>query len=270
MAGKIAMTAMGPMSTAFWRYLIATACLLPFAWRGVRDGMKTREGVFEFLLLGLTGIFAYHWFFFKGLQYESAGTTALVITTNPALTALLSALIYKERLSPLRLMGFSLAFFGALLVLGNGDLEKILALDFGHGALLLGLAVAVWSVYVLLSKKAVKRVSAVTATAASFAFGLPMLFVAALLEAPLASALAAPPKAWVAVAFMGIFCSSVAFALFLKGVEKIGATRASVFIYLVPAFAIFFAYFILGETITPEKLMGGGVIVAGVWLTTGK
>ncbi|TAL16123.1 DMT family transporter [bacterium] len=267
-AGKIALEQMGPMTVAFWRYLIASLCLLPFTWNGLKKASKNRILVFRLFLMGLTGIFAYHWFFFKGLQLEDAGTTALVITTNPALTALLSAYFLKEKLSPVKWTGFLLAALGALIVLSGGDPEKLLALKFGKGAYLLATAVVFWSVYTLISKQVVGATTPATATSASFLIGLPMLFLAALAEAPPASALSASAEAWAAIFYMSVFCSAIAFALFMKGVGEIGAVKASVYIYLIPAFSLFFAKIILNEPITAGKVIGGLVIIGGVALTS--
>lgn len=269
-AGKIALGHLPPLTTAFWRFALGTATLLA-VWAH-REGPgtlpRTWAAWWGLASLGLSGVFAYNWFFFKGLALTEAGAAALVITTNPALTALLSALLLGERLSPGKLAGFILAAAGALVVLSGGHLSRLLSLHLGPGAGLLGAAVCCWVAYVLLGRVVLRGVSPLTATTAAFALGLPFLGVAAGREAPLASVFAAPAEAWAALLFMGLFSSAIAFLWFYEGVRALGASRASVFIYLVPGFALLFSHWLLGEPVTGPKVAGGGLVLVGVALTS--
>lgn len=269
-AGKLALAYLPPLTTAFWRFALGTAVLVA-VWAH-REGPRTlprKAAAWAGLAsLGVTGVFAYNWFFFKGLALTDAGAAALVITTNPALTALLSALLLRERLAPLKVLGFLLAACGALVVLSGGHLGRLLALRLGPGAGLLAAAVACWVAYVLLGKVVLGGVSPLTATTAGFALGLPLLAVGAHREAPLAAVLAAPAVAWGALVFMGVFSSALAFLWFYEGVRAIGASRASVFIYLVPGFALLFSHWLLGEAVTWPKIAGGALVLLGVALTS--
>jgi drug/metabolite transporter (DMT)-like permease len=69
---------------------------------------------------------------------------------------------------------------------------------------------------------------------------------------------------------MSVFCSAVCFALFMRGVGEIGAVKASVYIYLIPAFSLLFAKILLDEPVTSGKIVGGLIIIAGVALTSRK
>ncbi len=269
-AGKVALAHLPPVTTAFWRFAVGTGALLAlWAWReGPRAWPRSARGWGGLAALGLTGIFAYNALFFRGLALAEAGAAALVITTNPALTALLSAALLGERLSPSRVVGFALAASGALVVLTGGHLARLAQLDLGPGAGHLGGAVLCWVGYVLLGKLVFRWVSPLTATLGAFAVGTPLLAVAAAAEAPLTGAFAAPGVAWAALAFMGIFSSAVAFLWFSEGVVVLGAARASVFIYLVPGFALVLARLVLGEPVTAPKLAGWALVALGVALTS--
>jgi drug/metabolite transporter (DMT)-like permease len=269
-AGKVALRHLPPLTTAFWRFAAGATVLAVFwAYRaGSREIPRTIRAWTGLALLGLTGVFAYNWFFFKGLALAEAGAAALVITTNPALTALCSALLLGERLSASRVAGFALAAAGALVVLSGGHLGRLFYLQLGPGSGYLGAAVLCWVAYVLLSKVALRGISPLTATAAAFVIGTPLLGLGAHAEGGLRLALSTPAEAWVAILFMGVFSSALAFLWFYEGVVAIGASQASVFIYLVPGFALIFASFILGESVTAAKLAGGALVVAGVALTS--
>lgn len=268
-AGKIALASLGPLTTAFWRFAIGTAALLPiWVWReGWGAAPRSARSWAGLAILGVVGVFGYNWFFFRGLALVEPGAAALVITTNPALTALVSSVFLRERLSPAKVLGFALAGSGALVVLAGGDVAALAHLRLGPGAGLLGLAVLCWVAYIVLGKIVMGSVSPLTATAGSFVLGLPLLAAEAWREAPLDAAFAAPASTWVAVGFMGVCSSAIAFLWFYEGVKTLGAARASVFIYLVPGFALGISHWLLGEPITLPKMVGGGLVVFGVVLT---
>lgn len=269
-AGKIALRDVAPVAAAFWRFALGTGVLGWFWARrtGPADLPRTWRGWTGLAALGVSGVFAYNWFFFQGLASTEAGAAALVITTNPALTAVCAGLFLGERLSPVRVLGFALAVVGALVVLSGGDSHRLLSLRLGPGAAFLGAAVLCWVAYVLWGKVVLRGVSPLTATAAAFAFGTPLLGVGAQAEGGLVAALGASWQAWAALLFMGVFSSALGFLWFYEGVAALGAARASVFIYLVPGFALVFAWLLLGEAVSGPKLLGGVLVVAGVALTS--
>lgn len=269
-AGKVALASLGPVTVAFWRFAVGAALLVPVWAR--REGFsrlpRRRRDWLGLAALGLVGVWGYNWFFFQGLALVEPGAAALVVTTNPALTALVSSVVLGERLSPRRVLGFALAASGALVVLSGGDPGALLALRLGPGAGLLGLAVVCWVAYVVLGRVVMRGVSPLLATAGSFVLGLPLLLLGALAEGPLGSAFSSPSAAWAAVLFMGVCSSALAFLWFYEGVASLGAARASVFIYLVPAFALGLSRLLLGEAVTLPKVLGGALVVAGVGLTS--
>jgi drug/metabolite transporter (DMT)-like permease len=73
-------------------------------------------------------------------------------------------------------------------------------------------------------------------------------------------------SAWTALAFLGVFGTGVAFVWFYEGVRRLGTARTAVFVNLVPVFAIAFGVLLLGETLEPSMVVGGLVVVGGVWL----
>jgi drug/metabolite transporter (DMT)-like permease len=269
-AGKIALASLGPLTVAFWRFALGAAVLVP-VW-ALREGWAARPREARAWAglagLGVLGVFGYNWLFFRGLALVEPGAAALVITTNPALTALVSSVFLGERLAPTKVLGFALAASGALVVLSGGNLEALVHARLGPGAGLLGLAVLCWVAYIVLGKVVMGGVSPLTATTGSFVLGLPLLAAEAWREAPLGAVLAAPVPAWVAIGFMGVCSSALAFLWFYEGVKALGAARASVFIYLVPGFALALSHLLLGEAVSLPKIAGGTLVVAGVLLAS--
>jgi drug/metabolite transporter (DMT)-like permease len=102
------------------------------------------------------------------------------------------------------------------------------------------------------------------ATAYSTWAGTAMLFVPLLLLPQAETAWTA--RAILATVFLGLLGTSVAFLLFLKGIGQIGASRASIFVNLVPVFGVVFSAAILREMPGASALFGGALVIAGVRL----
>ena len=75
-------------------------------------------------------------------------------------------------------------------------------------------------------------------------------------------------RVWASVLFLAIGGTALAFTWFADGVRRIGAAKASVFVNLVPVFAVLQAAVLLDERLGLPVLAGGLLVIAGVWLTT--
>jgi len=73
-------------------------------------------------------------------------------------------------------------------------------------------------------------------------------------------------RAWAAIVFLAIFGTAIALVLFYDGVRRIGAARTSVFINLVPVFAVALGVLLLGEALEASMLVGGVLVVGGIFL----
>jgi len=99
-------------------------------------------------------------------------------------------------------------------------------------------------------------------------FGGAMLALAALFERPWAAVADLPARGWLAIAYIGIFGTVVAFLFFSEGVRRIGPSRTAIFINFVPVFGVAFSALFLGEPILASMIVGGGMVIGGVLLTT--
>jgi drug/metabolite transporter (DMT)-like permease len=271
-AGRVAAQALPALSASAWRFAIATL-LLTIWWAfsgGLREAQSlSRRQWLGLLLGGAVGVFGYAAFFLLGLQHVPAGRAALVVTTNPVLTMLLAAWLFGERLNRLIGLGMGFAVLGALIVLTKGAPWTLLSGGVGIGeALLLG-CVLCWSGYTLLGKKLLGGLNALTATTITAAFGLPMLIAASIgMEgsAALADPLQASSAVWIALLFMAIGSTVLAYAWYFEGVQALGAGAASAYISLVPVFGVLFATLLLGEAIDASLLAGGVLVLLGMGL----
>ncbi|MCK9240024.1 DMT family transporter [Desulfocurvus sp.] len=266
--GRIVAPHLGPLSTSFLRFFVASACLLWLLLRhegGLpRMSPRTLAGVG---LLGLTGVFAYNIFFFNGLQTVPAGRAAAIIAANPVVIALGAALFLGERLTAPRGLGIALSVSGAVFILSHGAPLELLAHGVGRGDLFILGCVASWSAYSLLGKLVMGRLSALASVALSCCAGTLFLLPGALAEGLAGDLGRIGPPVWGCILYLGLLGTVAGFTWFYEGVRAIGAARAAVFINLVPVSAALSGLLLLGEPVDSGLALGAAMVLGGVWLT---
>jgi len=266
-AGRTLAQQIGPFSAAFLRFVVASACLLMIAWGRRRQLQPPRpKHILPLVLLGLTGVFSYNYFFFKGLQLIEAGRAAIIIATNPVFIALFAAIIFKERMTALRVSGICLSVLGAMVVITRGEPAVIFSGGLGWGELFIFCCVASWVTYSLLGKAVLADLSPLTAVTCSSVIGALLLLFPAVAEG-LLEGWPYSITVWGSVSYLGIFGTVVGFVWFYQGIQRIGPTKAGLFINFVPVSAVLLAFLILGEPITGSLMVGVVLVSCGVYLT---
>lgn len=267
-AGRILKEHVGSFSAAFLRFTIAAVLLLAIVRKSEGHFPQlTRTQWLSIGILGLTGVFAYNAFFFKGLQLISAGRAALIIATSPVLIALLSAWLYGEKLSPLKMAGILLSVTGAVVVITRGNLADLLTHGLGIGELMIFGCVLSWVAYSLLGKSVMQVISPLVATAYAALTGMLFLAVPAWVEEMPGQLSSYTALDWASIAYLGLFGTVIGFVWYYQGIRQIGPLRAGLFINFVPVSAITLAFFILSEPVTISLMIGAGLVITGVYLT---
>jgi len=265
-AARVVAPLMSAPAASLWRYVVATAALVAFVmvYERTLPRLDRRQWV-GVALLGATGVALYNLFFMAGMEKIPASRGSLIVALNPVATMLGGALFLGEPLTRLRIAGAIVALAGVVLVLGHGDPLGLFRGHVGAGELLMLGAVLSWAAYTLIGKRLLAGMSPLVATTYAALCGTAMLAVVT----ALAGDLALPPptwQAWLAFVFLGVFGTGIAFVWFYEGVRRLGAARTAVFINLVPVFAIVLGVLLLGERVDASMVVGGLIVVAGVWL----
>ncbi len=267
-AGRILKQNVEPFSAAFLRFAVAAFLLLAIVRK--REGRFPRLARSQWLpviLLGLTGVFAYNAFFFKGLQLISAGRASLVIALNPVLVALFSAWLFSEKLSPVKIAGILTSVTGAMVVISRGNLAGVLKGGVGFGELIIFGCVLSWVAYSLIGKTVMQTLSPLVATAYAALTGMLLLAIPAWVEGLPGDLPGYTLPEWISIFYLGLFGTVIGFVWYYEGIRKIGPMRAALFINFVPVSAIALAYFILAEPITMSLMVGACLVITGVYLT---
>ncbi len=217
--------------------------------------------------LGFFGIFLYGLCFFFGLQRIPAGRGALVVALNPAVIVMTAWLIGKERMTSRKAIGSLIALAGCLTVIGNGDPLALFQGTVGLGEWLIVGCVMSWTAYTFIGWQASGRFSPLATTFYASLSGAVLLGLAALVQGDIDPA-AWSWRVWSGMGFLAIFGTAIAYTWFTDAVHRLGAGHASIFINLVPVFAVLQAALLLDERLGLAVLAGGALVIAGVWLTS--
>lgn len=266
-ATKVALQDISPVSVVWLRFSMGVLILgVAVAMRRQFALPKRGEWAY-FALLGFLGITFHQWLQSNGLQTSEAGTTAWIVATTPVFMALLGRFVLNERLGWLKITGIFLAFAGVLLVVSKGDLSSVSVGRFGApGDKLILVSAVNWAVFSVLSRRGLK----------SYPAGLMMFYVMSLGWAFTSILFFAGGNTaeisnltfngWLGIAFLGIFCSGLAYIAWYDALQALSAAQTGVFLYIEPLVAVVVAFFVLAEPVTVVSLIGGGVILLGVWL----
>lgn len=270
-AGRIVAQVMPPMTAATARFAIAVVLLLAVV-RFAEGGLPrlNRSQVVMTAALGFFGIFVYNLGFFIALSHMPAGRTALFVALNPIVTALLAALLLRERLAPRKWLGIAIAFSGAAVVITRGDLLSVvrdIGSSIGIGELVMFGAVSGWAAYTLIGRFALKNLSPIAATTYSAMWGLGFLALGATTEIALLDLSRVTWQVIASIIYLGAAGTVIGFIWYYEGVKAIGPSRTSVFNNLVPVCGVAFGAVLLGEPILISMLIGGAMAITGVALT---
>jgi drug/metabolite transporter (DMT)-like permease len=266
LAGRIvAQQALPPLHAASWRFLFGSlglAVLLLIRREALPRGRKVWTAM---AVMALFGIVIYNVCFFYGLRYIPAGRGSLIVATNPSMLLLMSAFM-GERLTGRRVLAVLIAFAGAFLALTQGEFAKFFMGGVGLGDVVIFGCVIGWSVYTLAGKPAIAASNPLAATAYSTLLGTAAIWMLDAALSPASPDTAWPWKVWLALAFLGVLGTALAFLWYLDAVYALGAARAGAFLNLVPVFAVAMSAAFQGEPITVWTLAAAVLVPAGIWL----
>ncbi len=267
-AGRLLAGSLDPASSAFLRFLIASAAMLVMT-RLIekRIVLPPKKMWVPLTLLGMTGVFAYNVFFFSGLHHISAGRASLIVASTPLVITLFAAIFLRERLTALKACGVLLSLIGAITVISNGHPGSLFSGGFGPGEKALVGCVLSWSAYSLIGRSVLSTLSPLTAVCYSCIIGTLLLSFPAAHEGLFSHLSNVSLVDWTSLTYLGIGGTALGFSLYYQGIKKIGATRAGIFINLVPLFSILLSWLILHESVKPIVLAGGILVLTGVTLT---
>ncbi|MBL0388230.1 DMT family transporter [Tumebacillus sp. ITR2] len=263
--GKYVVAEMTPLWMTTARWLGALVLLVPLAQIFERPQWKqVFRHWFLLLCMGLLGSVMYNFTLYEALQFTSSTSAAFVQALNPAVLVVFAMIFLRERLQGKQWAGLLVSLVGVVVLLCKGDWNVLLQAEYNRGDLLMVVAVVVWSVYTLLSKKA-SGIPPIAATAVSTFFSVVVMLPFALAQGFDASKLTS--VGMMGMAYIVLFPSVGSYILWSVGVRAIGPSQAGVFLNFIPLFTALISL-LLGQSITFSQVLGGGLILLGVYFTS--
>jgi drug/metabolite transporter (DMT)-like permease len=221
----------------------------------------------RFAVLGFMGVALHQWLQVTGLVTAQASTTAWIVSTIPVFIAILGRVMLHERLGFRRTGGIALAMVGVLFVVSRGDWHALLPGRFSsQGDLLILISAPNWALFTIISRRILQRHSPLIMMFYVMLTG--WLYISLLLfVGPGAAAFGGPSSGGLAsVVFLGVFCTGVAYVFWYDALKILPAARLGSLLYVEPLVAVVVAAMVLQEPILVPVLLGGALILAGVWI----
>jgi drug/metabolite transporter (DMT)-like permease len=260
-----------PHALALGRWIVAALVLGAFCAAELRDKrLALRAEWKQLLVLGALGMWVCGAFVYIGARTTSAVNIGLLYAASPVLIALASALWLREHLGARQLLGVALALAGVLHILLRGDWPALLRLHINPGDAWVAVAVICWTIYSLLLRAWPSAFGALARLTLIAAAGILVLLPFTVIEA-----VAWSPSEWswrslALIVAAALLPGAAAYGAYSIMQRELGAARVGVVMYLGPLYSAVLAWLVLGEPIEGFHLVGGALILPGIYLSTAK
>jgi len=266
-AGKEALTGFSALALAQLRVLgaaIIFAILFLASGRMRRLQLTPRKWLF-LVAMAANGIALNQLTFIGGMARSTVAHTGLIVTLGPMMVLIIAVLIRLEALTAWKFAGMMIAFAGV----GILRADKAGQGSGGHwvGDLILLLSTLVFAIFTILMKEVANSFDGLTLNTLIFVLGAIMMLPFCAHAVVVTNWAALRLRAWWGLAFLVLFVSVISYLLFAYVLTELAASRAAAFNYLQPVIASALGIWVLSERLTSKVLIGGALILAGVYLT---
>ncbi len=266
-AGRMSTGEISPMVVVFLRWFIISIFLILFLNKKLILSLHLISGKLVWLcLMGSLGLTGFNALFYIAAQNTTAINLGIIQGIMPAIILVGSVIMFKEAVNFTKVAGLIIAFFGVLVVVSEGDYEKVILLSFNYGDLVMLCACFFYSGFTLglKNKPVIDPIVLMTYFSLSaLIFSIPLMiaeYYLGLIQVPATS------TAWLTILYIAFVPSFLAQIFFIRGVELVGASKAGLFINFLPIFAAILGVLLLGERLFVYHLISLFIVLLGVYL----
>lgn len=267
-ATKYLLNNLQPMMIILIRQILAVFLLGGFALKQKKNfSINLHEHTYIFILALIA---TFHlWIQLTGLKYTTAANTGWIIGITPIFMTILGMIFFKEKITYSQLLGIAIAFLGLILLISKGN---ILSINFisNRGDFLILASAFTWSVYSLVNKKISVHYSPLMTIFYLFLMMSIILLPFTINKDNINDVLNTSLADWLALIFLGFFCSGIAYVLWADAMSNMQSSKAGAFLYIEPFVTVFAAWIFLKEEITFFTLFSGIIIIIGVIMVNKK
>lgn len=261
---RVAMGVMGAMTLGGLRFMMATLILFIIMKMLKVDLKINKKDLPLFIIAAGIGITVYFYFENNGVKYTSASIASIIIGAIPVFSVIAEVLIYKKKMTKVLVGSVILSVIGVGMIVGL-DLQ-----DLENGGSIIGYlmmfgAVISWIIYSIANKPLFERYDQGVITFYQSLIGLLFFLPFMPFETNQWDKIFTM-NIFLHVFFLAAFASALGFYLYLKGLDYLGISESSIYINLIPVVTVIISFFWLGETLSLMQLVGGGLVIASVYI----
>jgi drug/metabolite transporter (DMT)-like permease len=261
-----------PFALSFWRWSLALVLLMPFVAKPLwQHRAALRAAGWRLLVLAGIGIAGYNSLLYAAAQTTTAINITLVNTCLPLMTFIGAGLLLGEWPQQRAWWGMAVAAGGLLVLISKGSWASLSGLVFNQGDLIMLLAVADWALYSLLLKRWAVYLLPIPPLAllgVLMLLGVPLILPFYVYELTQGAHFNLTPQNLAAIGYTAIFASLLAYLAWNHAIRVLGAAKAVLATYLMPAFTAVLGWLLLGEVLQHYHWLGAALIFAGLLLGT--
>ena len=260
-----------PLTLNVFRWISVWFILVPFTYKEIIRNMPyIKDNWLVISFMGVITISTFNSVVYFALNYTQVINAVLMLAAIPAATIVLSSLMKIEETNIFQLLGLVLSIIGIGSIISNGDIQKIIALDFNKGDIWMLVCVITWSLYSTLLKKNNFKFSQFTLIQLMVSVGILFLIPQFFYEKSIGLELNFNKDFYLILIYVAIFPAIAAYYFWQKGVAIIGPNRASMFIQLMPLFSAIMAIIFFEEIFELYHFVGAIFILSGIYLSNKK
>jgi drug/metabolite transporter (DMT)-like permease len=261
---RVATPELGAIVLIALRVGIATLVLMPVL-RSAEARAQFRAKLRPLLIVGITNSAIPFCLLAYSTLYVNAGMDSILNATTPLWTALVAVTLYQTAMNREQTLGLLFGLAGTIVLVWDTLDSGVKGIPVAIGAALV--ATLCYGFAVNYSKRNLAGVRPFVA-----AFG--SQFFSTLILLPLAAILwprhPVATSTWACVAALGILCTGIAYILYFRLIEHVGASYTASVTFVIPIFGVLWGALFLGEQVSPTTVVGGVIIIFGTALTSGK
>ena len=260
-----------PLTLNVFRWISVWFILIPFTYKEIFENLTyIKKNWLVISFMGVITISTFNSVVYFALNYTQVINAVLMLSAIPAATIVLSSLMKIEETNIFQLLGLVLSIIGIGSIISNGDIQKIISLDFNKGDMWMLVCVITWSLYSTLLKKNNFKISQFTLIQLMVSVGILFLIPQFFYEKSIGLELSLDKNFILILIYVAIFPAIAAYYFWQKGIEIIGPNRASMFIQLMPLFSAVMAIIIFKEKFELYHFVGAIFILSGIYLSNRK
>jgi drug/metabolite transporter (DMT)-like permease len=270
-ATKMALKEMNPFTLLTLRFGIGGFLLLLVQLQRDRRFLRSfspTDWLF-IIFLAIVGISGHTLLQAFGLLYTTAVNTGWIVAVMPIFITVAARFYLAEPITLGKFGGILLGFIGVFLVISKGVFSiSIFRFDSTFGDFLVLISALTWTTFTVGGRRFLLKFSPLPAITPIIIVGGFITFPFTCLEWEWNVLFHLSLSGWISILFLGIFCSGLAYLFWYSALEKKDSSVVGMYLYLEPLVTLIGAYFLLDEGIQSITLVGGGMILLGVYLAT--